>query len=140
MFVFVLICITLCSFCFVKDERADCLAFVVLRMSFYCKCYVALPHGTVSWSAVCSFLVITDHTHILLDTRKLVDFNLLRISPESIIDQNIFLPYLSKTVVQYFAAWFLIAVRQEVKHIDNSVVVHNSCSIFVWWFMNVPTP
>ena len=56
VFVFVLICITMCSFCFVKDERADCLAFVVLRMSCYCKCYVALPHGTVSWSAVCSFL------------------------------------------------------------------------------------
>ena len=27
-------------------------------------------------------------------------------------------------VVQYLMTWFLIAVRQEVKRIDNSVVVH----------------
>ena len=26
--------------------------------------------------------------------------------------------------VQYLMTWFLIAVRQEVKRIDNSVVVH----------------
>ena len=40
-----------------KDERADCLAFVVLRMSCYCKFSVALPHGTVGWSAVCSVFI-----------------------------------------------------------------------------------
>ena len=34
------------------------------------------------------------------------------------------LPFLSKTVPQHFITWFLIAVRQEVKRIDNSVVVH----------------
>ena len=27
-------------------------------------------------------------------------------------------------IVQYLMTWFLIAVRQEVKRIDNSVVVH----------------
>ena len=28
-------------------------AFIVLRMSCYCKCSVTLPHGAVGWSAVC---------------------------------------------------------------------------------------
>ena len=58
------------------------------------------------------------------DARKPLDFNLLRISPEFLIDQNKFLPFLSYTVVQYLMTWSLIAVRQEVKRIDNPVVVH----------------
>ena len=37
-----------------------------------------------------------------LNARKILDFNLLRISPEFLIDQNKFLPFLSSTVVQYF--------------------------------------
>ena len=36
-----------------KRERAGCLAFIVFKMSCYCKCPVALPHGAVGWSAVC---------------------------------------------------------------------------------------
>ena len=28
-------------------------AFIVLRMSCYCKCSVALPGGAMGWSAVC---------------------------------------------------------------------------------------
>ena len=56
--------------------------------------------------------------------RKPLDFNLLRISPEFLIDQNKFLPFLSQTVVQYLMTWFSIAVRQEVKRIDNSVAVY----------------
>ena len=56
------------------------------------------------------------------DARKPLDFNLLRISPESLIDQNKLLPFHFSTVVQYLMTWFLIAVRQEVKRIDNSVV------------------
>ena len=59
-----------------------------------------------------------------LDARKPLDFNLLRISPAFLIDQNKFLPFLSYTVVQYLITWFLIAVRQEVKRIDDSLVVH----------------
>ena len=59
-----------------------------------------------------------------LDARKPLDFNLLRISPDFFIDQNKFLPFLSYTVVFYLMTWFLIAARQEVKRIDNSVVVH----------------
>ena len=46
------------------------------------------------------------------DARKPLDFILLRISPEFLIDQNKFLPFLSKTVVQYLMTWFLIAVRR----------------------------
>ena len=34
-------------------ERAGWFAFIVLWMSYCCKCPVALPHGAVSWSAVC---------------------------------------------------------------------------------------
>ena len=59
-----------------------------------------------------------------LGARKPLDFNLLRISTKFLIDQNKFLPFLSLKVVQYLMTWFLIAVRQEVKSIDNSVVVH----------------
>ena len=73
---------------------------------------------------------------------KTVDFNLLRISPEFLTDQNRFIPFLSKTASQYFITWLLIAVKivseydqeipqsqtadnpikQKVKIIDNSVV------------------
>ena len=60
----------------------------------------------------------------MLDARKPLDFNLLRIAPEGLPDQNTFLSFLSKTVSQYFITWFLIAVRQEVKIINNSVVIH----------------
>ena len=38
-----------------EEERAGagCFSFIVLRLSCYCKCPVALPHGTVGWSALC---------------------------------------------------------------------------------------
>ena len=58
-FVFVLLCITLCTFQFrnhlEEEERAGCFAFIVLhvRLSFYCKCLATLPQGAVCWSAVC---------------------------------------------------------------------------------------
>ena len=59
MFVFVLLCITLCPFEFCyhleEEESAGCFAFVVLRMSCYCKCSVTLPHGAVGWSTVCDY-------------------------------------------------------------------------------------
>ena len=58
------------------------------------------------------------------DARKPLDFNLLRISPEFLIDQNKFLRFLSYTVVQYLMTWFFNRSGQEVKRIDNSVVVH----------------
>ena len=35
------------------EERAGYLAFIVFRVSRYCKCYVALPHGAVGLCAVC---------------------------------------------------------------------------------------
>ena len=47
-----------------EEERADCFAFIVSRLSCYCKCHVALPHGAVGWSAVCD-CSIPDHTHLL---------------------------------------------------------------------------
>ena len=36
-----------------EEERAGCFAFVVLRMSCYCICSLALPYGAVGGSAVC---------------------------------------------------------------------------------------
>ena len=57
MFVFALVCITLCPFKFCnhidKEERADCFAVIVFQMSCYCKCPVALPHGAVGGPAYC---------------------------------------------------------------------------------------
>ena len=59
VFVFVLLCITLCPFWFCnhleEEERAVCFAFIVLRMCCYCKCSVTLPNGAVDWSAVCGY-------------------------------------------------------------------------------------
>ena len=43
---------------------AGCFAFIILRMSCYCKCSVTLPHGAVGWSLVCD-CGIPDHTHLL---------------------------------------------------------------------------
>ena len=57
MFVFVLVCITLCPSLFCnhleEEERAGCFAFIVLRLSCCCICSVALPPCAVSWSAIC---------------------------------------------------------------------------------------
>ena len=59
MFVFVLLCITLCPFWFCnhleEEERAGCFAVIVLQMYSYYKCSVTLPHSAVGWSAVCDF-------------------------------------------------------------------------------------
>ena len=35
-----------------EEERAGSFAFIVLRISCYCKCSVAFPHDVVSWSGV----------------------------------------------------------------------------------------
>ena len=55
--VFVLVCITFCHFyfCYHLDEekRVGCFALIIIWMSYYCKCNVALPHFAVGWSAVC---------------------------------------------------------------------------------------
>ena len=63
--VFILVCMTLCSFLFCnyleQEERAGCFAFIVFRMSCYCKCPVALPRGVVGWSAVCDFDISLSH-------------------------------------------------------------------------------
>ena len=36
-----------------EEERAGCFAFIVFQMPCYCKCFVALPHAAVVWSALC---------------------------------------------------------------------------------------
>ena len=36
-----------------EKEKAGCFAIIVLQMNCYYKCYMALPHGAVGWSAVC---------------------------------------------------------------------------------------
>ena len=55
VFVFVLLCITLCPFQFCKhlekEERVGCFAFIVL-WSCYCIFSVTLPHGAEGWSVV----------------------------------------------------------------------------------------
>ena len=57
MFVFVLLCITLCplQFCnhLEEEEKAGCFAFIVLRMPCYCELSVTLPHGAVGWFTLC---------------------------------------------------------------------------------------
>ena len=57
VFVFVLVNITLCPFWVFnhlgEDEKAICFAFPVLRMSCYCKWFVALPYVVVEWTLVC---------------------------------------------------------------------------------------
>ena len=35
------------------EEKADCLAFIVLQMFCYCKCSVALSNNAVAESAMC---------------------------------------------------------------------------------------
>ena len=35
-----------------EEERAGCFVFVVLQMSCYCICSVALPYGPVGWCAL----------------------------------------------------------------------------------------
>ena len=60
MFVFVLLCITLCLFYFCnrleEEENAGCCAFVVLPMSCY-----AVPGG---WPGLlCVIVVSSDHTY-----------------------------------------------------------------------------
>ena len=51
MFVFILLCITLCSFYVFnhleEEENAGCFAIIVLQMYCYYKCSVALPRGAV---------------------------------------------------------------------------------------------
>ena len=57
VFIFVSVCITLSPFYFcnhlAEEERAGCFAFVVLRMSWFSKCSVALPGGALGWFAMC---------------------------------------------------------------------------------------
>ena len=36
-----------------EEEKAGCIAIIVLQMYCYYKCSVAIPHGTVGWSTVC---------------------------------------------------------------------------------------
>ena len=58
MFVFVLLCIILCvhsslAIILKREKKSSSFAIIVLQMYCYYKCYVALPHGAVGWSAVC---------------------------------------------------------------------------------------
>ena len=51
MFVFVLFCIPFCNH-LGEEEKAGCVAIIVLQLYRYYKCSVALHHGAVGWSAV----------------------------------------------------------------------------------------
>ena len=68
MFVFVLVCITLCAFLFCnyldEEERAGCFACLVVWISCYCKCpwlFPTLPCVGLQFVIV----VLSDHTHFL---------------------------------------------------------------------------
>ena len=56
-FFFTLLCITLCIFelCnhLEEEEKAGCVAIIVLQMCCCNSRFVTLPHGAVCWSAVC---------------------------------------------------------------------------------------
>ena len=54
---------------------------------------------------------------------SLLDFNLLRISPDFFIDQNKILTIPLIKIFTIFNNMFYIAVRQEVKSIDNTAIV-----------------
>ena len=49
---FVCICVY-SSFAVIFEGKKELIAFLVLRVSCYCKCSVILPHGAVGWSALC---------------------------------------------------------------------------------------
>ena len=53
---FVLVCITLrpSKFCYhlEEEERTGSFTFIVLWISYYCKCSVAFPYDIVGWSGV----------------------------------------------------------------------------------------
>ena len=54
VFVFVFVCICVySSFAVIFEGKKELIAFIVLRVSCYCKCSVILPHGAVGWSALC---------------------------------------------------------------------------------------
>ena len=46
------------------------LCFIVLRMSWYCVCSVALPHGAVGLSTMCD-CGVSNHTHLLFTIKKI---------------------------------------------------------------------
>ena len=54
LFCYALLCVH-SSFAIIieEEEKAGCFAIIVLQMYCYYKCFVALPHGAVDWSAVC---------------------------------------------------------------------------------------
>ena len=52
-----------------EEERAGFLAFIIFRMSCYCKCSVALPHGSVD-CLQCVIVVFLDHTHFFIGNRE----------------------------------------------------------------------
>ena len=56
MFVFVLLCITLCPFKFCnhleEEEKGGCFDIIVLQIHCCCRCSVAIPYTAVGWSAV----------------------------------------------------------------------------------------
>ena len=54
LFWYALLCVC-SSFAIILKRKTEpvALLFIVLRMSCYCNCSVALPHGALGWSAVC---------------------------------------------------------------------------------------
>ena len=66
VFVFVLVCITLCPFSCSNHLKEEDFVFIVSPMSCHFICSVALPHGAMV-GLQCVIVVFPDHTRLLLD-------------------------------------------------------------------------
>ena len=65
LFCYIHYCVSiLCLHHLIEEEKAGCLAIIVLQMYCNYKCYVALPHGSVV-GLQCVIVVFPDHTHLL---------------------------------------------------------------------------
>ena len=75
VFVFVLLCITLCPFHFCnhleEEEKVGCFSIIVLQMYCYYTCPVALPDGDLGWSAVCDCGISQSFSLILFCKRQI---------------------------------------------------------------------
>ena len=50
-----------------RGRKRWCFDIIVLQMYCYYKCFVALPHGVVGWSAVCFWYFLIILTYFLIN-------------------------------------------------------------------------
>ena len=59
---------------FKRKRESCCFAFIVLRMSCYCKSFVTLPHGAVGWSALCDCGISWSYSLFVSPTLTLIQY------------------------------------------------------------------